>query len=396
MKKFIYTWGLLLMSLMAWCRPHPLIVISLDGCRWDYPLWYDTPFLDYMGRYGVESGLIPAFPSKTFPNHYTLATGLSPDVHGIIANSFYDPLSGCTFSLGDSAQKFNPYYYGGEPIWLTAKKQGLRTAVFYWPGSDVMIGGHYPDRYYVFDDEPRLTMSQRLDAIIEEIGKVDSERPDLIMAYLEQPDASGHDFGPQSRETRQAVSNVDAMLGDFYMRLLSLPKGHQVNLIVLSDHGMTLVEPERRISLKDKLKSSWLISSSGSIPENIYVAPGCVDSVYAALKDLDHVRVWKKGDVPDYLHYGKNPRIGDIVVLPDLGYIIYDTPFTSGGGQHGYDPYLSDMHAIFRAIGPDISNVALPHFRNIHVYSLLCYLLQIQPASNESDGEATKAILKDP
>ena len=117
------------------------VVISMDGFRWDYPLWYDTPFLDEVAQKGVSSSLIPSFPSKTFPNHYTLVTGLYPDHHGIVANSFMDPETGKEFSLSNPETSTDPRYYGGEPIWLTAQKNGIHTAVFYWPGSDVAIQG---------------------------------------------------------------------------------------------------------------------------------------------------------------------------------------------------------------------------------------------------------------
>lgn len=386
---------IVLTHVMAWGqRIHPTVVISLDGCRWDYPLWYDTPFLDYITAHGAASGLIPSFPSKTFPNHYTIATGLYPDHHGIVANTFLDQETETVFSLGDSIQKHNPKYYGGEPIWVTAQRQHLRTAVFYWPGSDVPIGGHYPERYCDYDAQPRLSNAERLSAILDELSKPDSQRPHLLMAYLDEPDASGHDFGPQSRETRKAVEQVDGMLMDFYLQLLAMPVGNQVNVIILSDHGMAWVEPSHRIDIFDYVRKEWIEGSTGNIPECIYAVEGCTDSIYQALKDVPHVRVWKRTEVPSYLNYGSNNRIGDVVVLPDLGYIVYDKPSATGGGQHGYDPNYSDMHALFRAIGPDIAHVGLPHFSNVNIYELVCRLLHIVPAPNDGSVEVVTPILK--
>ena len=171
MIKKLLCYGFLAISLCVYGKSgNTTVVISLDGCRWDYPLWYDTPMFDFMAENGISSGLIPSFPSKTFPNHYTLATGLYPDHHGIIANSFLDTESGEVFSLSDPEQKTNPKYYGGEPIWLTAKRQGLRTAVFYWPGSDVPILGQHPDTYFNYDDKPRLSAKQRINGIIEQLA----------------------------------------------------------------------------------------------------------------------------------------------------------------------------------------------------------------------------------
>lgn len=369
-------------------------MISLDGCRWDYPEWHDMPFMDYMAENGVKSGLIPSFPSKTFPNHYTLVTGLYPDHHGIVANTFLDISTGETFSLSKPEQKMNPLYYGGEPIWLTAKRQGLRTSVFYWPGSDVAINGDRPSLFYYYDQKPRLTLKERMDGIVDQLTLPDDERPDLILAYMEQPDANGHNFGPQSKQTRSAIHEVDSLLNDLYLRIKQLPIGNKVNLIVVSDHGMAWVDTPCNISIADKLKTDWIIDSQGNIPENIYVKEGYADSVYNALKDLPHARVWRKKDVPSYLHYGSCSRIGDIIVLPDIGYIVYDDELSQGSGQHGYDPTLSDMQAVFRAVGPDFEHIALPHFPNVNVYGLLCRLLDIQPAPYDGSIDEIKAIFK--
>jgi predicted AlkP superfamily pyrophosphatase or phosphodiesterase len=369
------------------------VVVSLDGYRWDYPQWYDTPFIDFMAAHGVASGLIPSFPSKTFPNHYTLATGLYPDHHGIVANSFYDPETQATFSLGDPHTKFDPHFYGGEPIWNTAQRQGLHTAVFYWPGSDVKIGGSYPDLWYGYDTLPRLTLAERIEGVLGELRKKEEDRPDLIMAYMEQPDGSGHDFGPQSREVRQAVATVDSLLQGLYDGICRLPCAGDINLIVLSDHGMQWVPEDHAVAVRTLLKRSWVRMIDGNLPCNIYAREGCADSIYECLQQLDHTRVWRKAEAPAYLHFGTNPRIGDIVVCPDPSYVIEDRPITAGG-THGYDPTLPEMHAVFRAIGPDFRHVALPHFRNVDVYPLLCHLLGITPAPHDGDlGEVTGMLM---
>ncbi|MCR5131163.1 MAG: ectonucleotide pyrophosphatase/phosphodiesterase [Prevotella sp.] len=360
---------------------HTTVIISLDGCRWDYPQWYDTPTFDFMAANGMESGLIPAFPSKTFPNHYTLATGLYPDHHGIVANMFLDTETGDVFSLSNKEQKHNPKYYGGEPIWITAKRQGLRTAVFYWPGSDVEIAGQYPDTYFNYD-EKRLGMTQRIDGILTQLARPEEERPQLIMAYLEQPDANGHRYGPQSKLTRESVLLTDSLIGRLYAGLCRNMLKDKVNLLVVSDHGMAWVDSCHAVKLRPHLKAEWVRDIQGNIPACIYANEGCTDSIYEALKDLDHVRVWRKTEVPEYLHYGSSPRIGDVVVLPDIGYLAEDEPFESGG-THGFDPDLQEMHALFRAIGPDIPRLTLPHFPNVCVYSLLCRLLGIEPAPND-------------
>ena len=386
----------LLLAFLSWqwvsAGKHCTVVVSLDGCRWDYPIWYNTPFLDYMASRGVASGLVPSFPSKTFPNHYTLATGLVPDHHGIVANAFVDRESGEVFSLGNRETKLDGRFYGGEPIWLTARRQGVRTAVFYWPGSDVEIQGERPDVFYPYDAERRLTFTERIDGIVAELAKPEESRPRLVMAYFEEPDASGHTFGPQSRETRRAVGEMDEMLRQLFFRIQTLPVGDDVNLIVLSDHGMAWVPSDHRIDLASLLKPEWVEASEGGIPEAVYAREGCVDSVYQALRSLDHVRVWRKTDIPAYLQYGGNSRVGDVVVLPDPGYMIYGGNIPDSG-QHGYDPCLTEMHALFRAVGPDFRHATPPHFPNVDVYPLLCHLLGITPAPSDGSLERVAGML---
>lgn len=372
---------------------HYTVVISLDGCRWDYPQWYHTPFLDFMAQQGVESGLIPSYPSKTFPNHYTLVTGLYPEHHGLVANSFLDRPSGDHFSLSSKKFKHDPRFYGGEPIWLTAQRQGLHTAVFYWPGSDVKVNGKYPDIYYEYDKLPRLTAQERMDGIIAQLSLPEKERPDLIMAYLEEPDHSGHYYGPQAKQTQKVVTTVDSLLNRLYERIQQTPVKGLVNLIVVADHGMTWVAKGNGINIKKYLKDNWITEINGSIPANVYVRAGYADSVCTALRNVPHIHVWKKAEVPAQLHYSENVRIGDVIVSPDLGYMITDDPI-AGGGSHGFDPAMSDMHAIFRAIGPDFKHVTLPHFPNVDFYGLLCHLLGIKPAPNDGSMKDISPMLQ--
>lgn len=380
---------LLLLCLLAALHAHArkvTVLISCDGFRWDYPLFYDTPFLDEMAKNGVSGELVPSFPSKTFPNHYTLATGLRPEHHGIIANSFLDRATGAEFSLSDPKTKFDPHYYKGEPLWLTAQRQGLHTAVFYWPGSDVAVRGKYPDVWHAYDEKPHMTFAQRADSIMAYLTKPDA--PDLIMAYFEEPDAHGHSHGPQSREVRRAVELMDSLLGSLWGRIAAAGLEGDVNLVVVSDHGMTWFTPSRQIRPSDYLKKEWYDSVDGGLPSNIYAtARWQQDSIVNALKGAPHMRAWRKADIPSWLHYQDDPNIGDVLVLPDEGYYFTDDSCYNGG-VHGYDPAYSDMHALFRACGQDIRrNVELGQFDNTAVYPFVCRLLGITPAGN--DGEET-------
>lgn len=374
-----------------------VVVVSLDGCRWDYPYWYDTPFFGRMATEGVESGLVPCFPSKTFPNHYSIATGLTPDHHGIIANSFLERSTGTVFSLGNKDTKSLPRFWGGEPIWLTAKRNGVRTSVFYWPGSDVAIQGEYPDIYHVYDSPERLSFKQRLDGMLNELKKSDSTRPHLVMGYSEEPDHSGHTYGPHDPRTRVAVEQMDSQLNDFYEKLMQLPIADKIDFLVVSDHGMAIITPEQKIPVSDYLKPEWYESIEGNMPAHIYAAPGKTDSIYNALKDVAHLTVWRGHDTDNAstqrLGYGLNVNCGDVIVSPDLGWIFYDGKVTVGG-MHGFDPGFNAMHAMFRAVGPDFKNVSRPHFRNVDVYPLICHLLGISPAENDGNLDEIKDILK--
>lgn len=358
------------------------ILISLDGFRWDYTEWYDTPFLNSMAERGASGELVPSFPSKTFPNHYTLVTGLRPEHHGIIANSFLNRKTGARFSLGNPKTKFDPQYYKGEPLWLTAQRQGKHTAVFYWPGSDVAVNGKYPDRWHQYEEKPHMTKAQRADSIIAQLTSPQS--PDLIMAYFEEPDASGHNFGPHSLRVRRAVEQMDSLLGSLWQRIVRTGLSDSVNLVIVSDHGMTWYKPERQIRVSDWLKPTWYRSIEGNLPANIYAeARWQQDSIVNALSDAPHLRAWRKADIPTWLHYQADANIGDVVVLPDEGWLFTDEP-THPAGMHGYDPAYSDMHALFRACGPDIrKGVRLGQFSNTAVYSLVCKLLGIKPAKND-------------
>ena len=369
------------------------VIISLDGFRWDYTQWYDTPFLDRMAEEGVEAALIPSYPSKTFPNHYTLATGLFPDHHGIIGNKFINRATGKKFSLSNREVKHDARYYGGEPIWLTAQRQGLRTAVFYWPGSDVAVQGKYPDKYFNYDQEPRLAFGQRIDGILKQLRRPEAKRPQLIMAYFEQPDHNGHVYGPQAKQTRIAVMEIDKLISNLYERIQKLPISDNVNFIVVSDHGMTLTMPEKHINARQYLKKEWYYDIEGDAPANVYAREGCADSICQALQGVDHIRVWHRTEVPYYLHYGTNENVGDVVIDTELGWLFSDKK-AEYGGTHGYDPSYNDMHALFRAVGPAFKHISLPHFPNVDVYPLLCHLLGIEPAPNDGSLNIVKRMLR--
>jgi alkaline phosphatase D len=373
------------------------VILSLDGFRWDYPAKVSTPNLDKIAKEGVKAvSLIPSFPSKTFPNHYSIATGLVPDHHGIVNNSFYDTLLKKAYSIGDRNARFNPEFYGGEPIWVTAAKQGVRTASFYWVGSDVAVQGIQPDYWKHYND--KVSFAARIDTIIKWLSLPEETRPKLIMAYYHEPDGIGHDFGPDDTRTLSLVHELDSMTGLLYNHIKQLPDSYNINFMVVSDHGMGSITSVQNIALIDFIPESWPVRIEGGNPNfNIYSSGPWVDSVYMALSKAPGIKVWKPAAVPLYLNYGTNPRVGDLIVVADSAWSITlnhpKSDFT--GGTHGYDIRNTDVHAIFYAAGPDFKQGFIqPAFQNIHIYSLLAHLLGIIPAKTDGDLQPVIDMLK--
>lgn len=367
------------------------IVVSLDAFRWDYPTIYNTPWLDSIAANGVAATMVPSYPSSTFPNHFTLATGLVPDHHGIVNSQFWAPEKGELFSKGDSATRYNPYYFGGEPIWVTAKKQGVKSASIYWVGSDVAIQGLYPDYYLRWDNEPRLTYPQRVEEALRIAKLPESERPSLLMVYFDEPDWTTHHYGPIAQESEAVIEELDSLMGILYRGLKELDYG--VNLIVTSDHGMTEISDEKFISIEQSVNPDWVERIVSTNPTTIFCKEGCRDSLFEQLSKVKHISVWRKEEVPAHLNYGSSNHLGDIIVAPDLGWQFATTP-RGLKGAHGYDINEPDMQIIFRACGPDFKRgYTLPHsFSNVDLYSILAELLKIEPAKTDGSLEKVQEL----
>lgn len=397
MKKQLILLGILTLLIVSCTKPDSrnyTIIVSLDGFRWDYPNLYKTPNLDNIAEKGVNATMLPSFPASTFPNHYTLATGMVPDHNGIINNTFWDSKSQRRYTMSDSATRYDPYFYLGEPIWITAQKQGVKTGSLYWVGSDISIKDMYPTYYKRWDNIPRLTFAQRVDTALTWLNKPEDERPHLIMLYIEEPDGVGHNFGPQSEETGIVVNRLDSLMGILSAGIATLPIADRVNLIVTSDHGMTEISTERVVDPTQYIKSEWCELVDGATPTSIFTKPEYRDSVYNALKDIQHIYVWKKEDIPAELNYGSSDRIGDIVVAPELGWQFTNKPRTSKGA-HGYFPQSPDMQVMFRAYGPDFKKgYTCPNsFINVDIYPLLAHLLGVKPEKTDGQYERIKNIV---
>ena len=374
-----------------------VVLVSLDAFRWDYSKLYNTPNLNKLAKDGVKAErMISSFPTNTFPNHYSIATGLYPDHHGLINNSFPAPDLGLYYRMGDRAAVENPAFYGGEPVWVTAEKQGVRAASFFWVGSEAPVGGKYPAYWKKYDG--KVTFEERIDTVIKWLGYPPQKRPELVTLYFDEPDGTSHDFGPVSPETGKVVVRVDSLIGVLRTKLSALPYAKKINLILLSDHGMSAVSSDKYINLKAVVPNRMIASISGGNP--VYLinpSEGKRDSVLLLLNSVEGMKAWKKSELPSKWHYGTNPRIPEIVVVADSSWSIGTRPDASSikGGTHGYDNSNSDMFSIFYAAGPSFKkNYKFKELNNVDVYNLICRIFDINPAKNDGNPLNIKRMLR--
>ena len=378
--------------------PQRVLLVSLDGFRWDYRERFDTPTLDAMAAAGVSAGkLQPGFPSKTFPNHFTLVTGLVPDHHGIISNNMRDPrIPDVEFSMSNRAAVIDPRWWEAEPIWTQLEKQGRRTAPLLWPGSEAPIGGVMPDHWTKYEQE--LTDDQRIEMLAALFDKPESEWPDFATLYWHDVDTAGHRENPDSEAMRAVVERVDGALGRLIARLRA--RKAMVNVIVVSDHGMSAQSPDRAIYLEDYIDMS-LVETIDSSP-NIAVFPvkAGVDEIYTQLTGRHpHLKVYRRGDYPARLQFGTHPRVPPIYAMADEGWQIIPRRRAgrnpSSGGAHGYDNAAESMQGLFVAAGPALkSGVKVDRYRSIDVYELMCRILGVTPKKNDGSADAAKALLR--
>lgn len=360
-----------------------LLMVSIDGFRHDYIERYDAKNLKQIGKNGVRAeSLIPSYPTKTFPNHYTLVTGLYPAHHGIIDNHFYDPDLKKTYSLGDPFTVRNGVWYGGDPVWVVAEKAGLVTASYFWVGSEAPIQGIRPRHY--FDYNSGHPNEKRVQQVIEWLKLPEKKRPRFITLYFSTVDNAGHDGGPS--KVQPAVQEVDHLLGQ-------LRKGIQetrlpVNLVVVSDHGMTQLDSKKVLDLSKAISlKNFEVTGGGSYTSLHSNSPTEIKKAYQILKNWSpHIHVYLRNEIPERYHLDGTKRVGDIVLIADMPwYVLTRTPknilkLLTQEGSHGWDNKEKDMHGIFLAEGPGIvSGKTIASFENIHVYPFLLEMLGLKP-----------------
>jgi predicted AlkP superfamily pyrophosphatase or phosphodiesterase len=381
-----------------------VILISFDGFRWDYSSKAPTPNLRRLMARGVHAqNLIPSFPSKTFPNHYTMVTGLYPGHHGIVANNIFDPATGRTFSTGKVAEVQDAMWWGGEPIWVTAERNHLRTATMFWPGSEAPIEGIRPTFWKPYDEN--LPGNSRVDQVLAWLDLPADQRPTLLTLYLEDVDTAGHNAGPESKDVREAIQRVDAYLGRLMAGLERRGLTDRVNVVVVSDHGMTAVDDEHVIVVDDYLSGASVTISDVNPTLGVFPKNGTEDAVYQRLVHANpHLQVYRREETPARWHYRDHPRVPPIIGVADEGWQVLRRSTVSdikagkirgARGQHGYDPQLMSMRAIFVAEGPAFKRgLTVAPFENVNVYDALARVLNITPAPNDGDPSIARTLIR--
>lgn len=384
-----------------------VLLVSFDGFRHDYVERFNLPnFKKFIREGAAAEGLIPSFPSKTFPNHYTIVTGLYPGNHGLVDNGFYDPDQEKLYTMRNRAVVTDSSFYGGIPLWQLARQNGIKSASYFWVGSELKQENLHPD--YFFEYNQSIPFSDRVDKIVEWLALPAAERPRMITLYFSSPDSESHKYGPLAPETKAKVLEMDALLGEMMQRIDStrLP----VNMVLVSDHGMKeLVDKtDTYIFLDELVKTKGKIKVvNGGTQAHVYTGSKAQsDSLAAALikggKDFTVVR---SKDFPAAWHYN-NPRSGDLLVIANPGkYLIsgdkqdHMQESNRGGtfGVHGYDPAkVKDMYGIFYARGPKVkAGKKIAAFQNIHIYPFIAMMMNVAVPPIDGNADVLRPILRE-
>ncbi len=362
-------------------RPH-VVLVSFDGFHPVYLTRFDTPHFDRLAARGVRAaGLVSVFPSLTFPAHYSIATGLHPEAHGVVGNRFFDPARGAEFSYRRREDAQDGSWWGGEPIWVTAETQGMVSAAFFFPGTEADIGGVRPSHWRPYDG--RVPNRERVDQVLAWLALPPPQRPHLVTLYFSLVDSAGHRLGPDHPDMRRSVEGADTLLGELLDGVDALPHADRVALVVVSDHGMAAPDPDATTVLPDAADLSGV--RLVGIGPAVGVHAGDPERA-RALRDrlnarLVHARAYLREELPEHLHASGNARLGDLLVMPTgFGMVQFDPDDRPPAGMHGWDPTLPEMHGIFLAAGPGIAaGVALPAVDAVDVYPLLTHLLGLTP-----------------
>jgi ectonucleotide pyrophosphatase/phosphodiesterase family protein 5 len=374
----------------------PLILVSIDGFRWDYLNRGFSPNVSSLAAGGVRAErMLPSFPSITFPNHYTLVTGLYPDHHGIVNNTFEDARLTGVFHM---TTKDEAWWDEGTPIWVSAERQGVRTATEFWPGSEVAFHGVRPEHWEPFNQAK--SSDQRVDTLLGWLDAPAATRPQFLTLYFDIVDTAGHHHGPDSSEVNTAIATVDAAIGRLIAGLKV--RGLDANLIIVADHGMAGTAAERTVVLDDYIDPAFahVVFADAVSGVDFLGTPAGQKAEAKLLGSHPHMTCWKKADVPERFHYGSNPRVPDVVCAAEVGWLIETREEIAHHrypllGEHGYDNATPQMGALFIANGPAFakSEVVKP-FPNVDVYDLMIHILGIHGEPNDGHFSDVEDMLR--
>ena len=376
-------------AVVEYTKPY-VILISADGFRYDYADKYKAKNLKKLRRKGVKAkSMIPSFPSVTFPNHYSIATGLYPSHHGLVYNQFYDRGKKNSYTISDRKAVEEGSWYGGTPLWVLAEKQGLLSASYHFVGTEAPIQGTLPSYWYKFNDNTDI--NYRIDKVVDWLKLPEAIRPHLITFYISNADHEGHMYGPDAWQTKEAVQFVDKAIGAMVKKVDAL--GLPVNFIFLSDHGMAAVDTTIGINIASMIDTSRFIMKGGNTSLHLYAKNKAdIRVAYDALKKQEAgFTVYLPDETPASWHYKKTDdrfdRIGDIFIVPQYPKVLSNQIGRISPGAHGFDPLMKEMHASFYAWGPQIKKgKTIDSFENIHVYPFVCRLLGLS-YSEKIDGD---------
>jgi len=376
-----------------------LILISIDGFRRDYPALFETPAINRLAGAGVRAeALLPVFPTLTFPNHYSIVTGLYPAHHGIVANVFQDTLTGDWFVYKQKSSVQNGSWYSGEPVWVTAEKAGMVTAAYFYVGTEAEIQGVRPSHWRAYDKS--VNGEARVRQVLEWLREPPATRPHFFTLYFEDVDAAGHAYGPASPECGEAVTRVDGYIRLLLDGLAALPYGGQVSIVLVSDHGQSEYKPG---------STPYIVADHFSLSGISPVDAGAFTFLYFGQKDRNRAvnlrdeinRNWTCGhaylpeDAPADWRIGKGPRYPDLLLQAEPGCAVFSSAekISINKGAHGWPPEMPDMQGIFVAAGPDLpAGLQIGPVRAVDIYPLMMKLLGLEP---ENDTDSNTAVLSD-
>ena len=362
-----------------------VVLISLDGFGHEYLDRLDVPNLRRIIDGGVRAeAMIPVFPVKTFTNHYSIATGMYPTRHGLIGNRFYDPERDEAYVYVDREKVGDGTWYGGEPLWVLAEQRGMVSAAFFWVGSEADIRGVRPTHWRPFDGD--VPDADRAKQVVAWLAEPVRTRPHIVTLYFEDTDQVGHNFAPESPQMAEAVRSIDSAIGQLLDGIATLPHADQVYVVVVSDHGMAKLGPDQVYYLEDFIDLDGLRFGERGAVTLIYLDG--TDQERTELRDrlteaLPRAKVYTLDQLPERMHFVGDRRLGDIVIVPDLGWEVTDRwrGATPSSWSHGWDSAEEAMLAVFLAMGPGIeAGRTIPRFENIHVYPWIAGLLGLEPS----------------